>query len=179
MSRAALGLLLGFALASSACTHGHAIDVTDANPLDPDAGPVEQSPPQEPAALLAWLVQGYYEDWHCEPEAHPARPPGAHGSDRICSNDVLAGAGPDGDFPIGAASVKELIRDGRVDGWAVAVKAAAESGDDGAGWYWYERSDGEVYGEGRGFTGCTGCHAGAGPSFAPTARDFVFTQVAP
>jgi hypothetical protein len=169
--------VLLLALLLPACDDGHAVAVADASPLDPDAGAIEQSPPQRPAELLTWLGQGYYKTWHCEAAAHPARPPGAHGANRICSNDLLAGAGPAGDFPIGAASVKELVDGDEITAWAVAVKAAADSGPDGAGWYWYEGGPDGIDGEGRGYTGCTDCHGGAGPSFAPTARDFVFTQV--
>jgi hypothetical protein len=171
MSRYVLALFL------VACDQSHAIVVGDADPRAPDAGPIEQNPPTSPEELLAWLGQGYYRSWHCEPEPHPARPPGPHGTNRICSNDRLAGAGATDPFPIGAASVKELVDGDHVEGYAVAVKAAPESGEDGAGWYWYEEVGGTVYGEGRGFTGCTGCHEDAGPSFAPNARDFVFTQV--
>jgi len=176
MRRFLLALYLG---AAAACDEGHAVAVPDADPGAPDGGPRAQSPPMTAPELLAWLAERHYEAWHCEPAPHEARPPGPHGTTRICSNDLLAAAGPSGAFPIGAASVKELIDGDRVTGWAVAVKAAAESGAAGEGWYWYERGDGETYGDGRGFTGCTDCHRRADARFAPTARDFVFTQVMP
>jgi len=73
--------------------------------------------------------------------------------------------------------VKELTDGSNMYGWAVAVKLASASGASGTGWYWYEETDGQVYMEGTGIGACTGCHAQASPRFAPSARDFVFTQV--
>src|SRR5262245_12272661 len=90
-----------------------------------DAGAPESLPPTSPAELLPWLEAGHYRDWVCESQAHDARPPGAHGSTRICSNALLAGAGPSGAFPVGAAAVKELVGGDSVYGWAVSVKTAA------------------------------------------------------
>ncbi len=146
--------------------------------LDTGSGPVpeperemivvdDQSPPVAHVELVPWLADGAYQTWACEPEAHPARPPGAHGSNRICSNELLSGS-TDGRYPIGAASVKELVRDGEVTGFAVMRKLA----DTGASndWYWYEAFGDTVLAEGRSPNGCTGCHSGA-------PRDFIFTRV--
>jgi hypothetical protein len=143
----------------------------------PDASaPSTQLPPTQRAALEAWLAAGSYRSWRCEAREHAARSPGAHDVTRICSNDALSAA-PDGPFPVGAASVKELYEaaGGGVIGYAVAVKVA--SGGGGDAWYWYERSRGTVYAAATGVALCTGCHSTAGRDFAPTSRDHVFTVV--
>ncbi len=127
----------------------------------------DQSPPVTHAELVPWLADGAYQTWACEAEAHPARPPGAHGSNRICSNQLLSQSA-DGRYPIGAASVKELVRGGEVTGYAVMRKLA----DTGAAgdWYWYEAFGESVVAEGRSPGICTGCHTSA-------PRDFIFTRV--
>lgn len=138
--------------------------------MNQDASPPlpEQLPPTRRAELDAWLAQGHYTRWRCEPAPHDARPPGAHGRNRICSNEALATAGGAGEFPVGAASVKELWDGAAVRGFAVAVRVAPGGG--GSGWYWYERAGSSVFADGLGPPLCTGCHSGA-------ARDFVFTVV--
>jgi hypothetical protein len=139
----------------------------DAASATPDAGDVSQTPPTgDAAALEAWLAAGHYLTWHCEPEPHPARPPGAHGRNRICSNDALAAA--TAPYPVGAASVKELHGASGIVGYAVSSKQQAESAN-GAGWYWYERFGGTTYADGPGVSLCTGCHV--------DATDYVFTRV--
>jgi hypothetical protein len=157
----------------SACADQPAgVDIVDAG-----RSSAMQRPPTSPAELLPWLEAGQYRAWDCEAEPHAARPPGAHGSTRICANALLAGAGPSGAFPVGAAAVKELVGGDTLYGWAVSVKTG-ESGAAGEGWYWYEVVEGDVYAEGFGIAACSGCHADADASFAATARDLVFTQVA-
>jgi len=81
----------------------------------------DEVPPMGHAALTAWLADGHYLTWACEPEAHPARPPGAHGANRICSNTALSSS-ESGTFPIGASSVKELYSNGSLNGYAVGRK---------------------------------------------------------
>ena len=145
--------------------------------VDPRAdlamGPSDQRPPVGTADLEAWLAAGSYKAWHCETAAHPARPPGAHGTNRVCSNDLLS-ASTSGDFPVGAASVKELYSGASVTGYTVAVRVAAGAGGDK--WWWYERAgSGAPFANGLGDSGspksvCVSCHSGA-------ARDFVYTQV--
>lgn len=132
--------------------------------MDPIAG---QLPPQGRAALVPWLAQGHYLGWACEGEPHPARPPGAHGSNRICSNAALS-ASTSGTFPIGAASVKELYRDSELIGYAVGRKVSA--GTDANSWYWYEAFGASTVADSIGAGLCAGCHDGA-------PRDNVFTQV--
>ena len=133
--------------------------------MQPGADP--QLPPQGHAALSGWLAAGHYLAWACEPAPHAARPPGAHGTNRICSNTLLSAADA-GTYPIGAASVKELYRDSAIDGYAVGVKVTA--GDDAASWYWYELIGTSVVADGVGRALCANCHADA-------PRDHVFTQV--
>ena len=153
--------------------------LTDAGaPRDDDASvPALDLPPTDDRdALEAWLAEGRYLGWNCEEAPHPARPPGAHRANRICTNDVLSEA-PLGAFPRGSAAVKELYdAAGAINGYAVSVKLDDESAS-GNGWYWYERIGARIYADGRGETLCTSCHAGAGTGFAPTARDYVFTVV--
>lgn len=124
-------------------------------------------PPYGDSQLSAWLAAGYYNSWSCEPAPHPARPPGAHGANRICSNSLLA-ASANGPYPIGAASVKELYRDGSLVGHAVGRKLATAS--EGASWYWYEAVRSDVVADGVDASLCSDCHDGA-------PRDFVFTHV--
>lgn len=134
---------------------------------DPQGDP--QLPPQGHTPLKAWLEAGHYQAWTCEAEAHPARPPGAHGSNRICSNAALS-ASANGTYPVGAASVKELYQNGRVTGFAVGLKLA--EGDAASSWYWYEAFGNNVIADGANRGICVNCHAGA-------PRDYVFTHVRP
>ena len=88
-----------------------------------------QLPPTSGGAeLTAWIQSGYYKSWHCEMSSHPAGPHGAHGTNRICSNNVLAAAGTTGDYPVGAASVKELYSGATVNGYAISVRVQAGAG---------------------------------------------------
>lgn len=134
------------------------------------ASPTSQVPPQERAALQRWLATGAYKMWHCEARVMDPRPNGAHGRNRVCSNEAVATHGDDRDpFPVGAASVKELYGsdDAAPTGYAVAVKV--KPGDSGDDWYW---SEGGL--EGVGVSICVGCHAQA-PRFG--GRDFVYVLV--
>jgi hypothetical protein len=137
-----------------------------------DAPPVtsddSQLPPQGHAAVTTWLAAKHYLSWACEDAPHPARPPGAHGTNRICSNAALS-ASASGAYPPGAASVKELYNsNGTINGYAIARKLPNGSG--GASWYWYERINTSVVADSIGAGLCTSCHEDA-------ARDFVFTRV--
>ena len=135
-----------------------------------DAGPVSGDPqlaPQGHAALTTWLQEGHYLAWACEDAPHPARPPGAHGTNRICSNAALSGS-TDGDYPIGAVSVKELYRNGSINGHAVGRKVAG--GTAASSWYWYENIGGSVVADSIGAGLCAGCHEDA-------PRDYIFTRV--
>lgn len=128
------------------------------------------SPPRRTAAsAAAWLGTGEYLTWRCEQTSHPARPGSAHSRNRICSNELIATTPADAPFPIGAASVKELLDDSdRIEGYAFIEKAAASG--DGSGWFWYEVANGTTYADSYGSALCAGCHRDA-------PHDFVFTVV--
>lgn len=131
-----------------------------------------------PEAVRAWLDKKLYTKWACEPAAHPRRPGSGHSANRICSNAALSAHGA-GEFPVGAASVKELYdSSGSPSGYAMALKQGPGSGE---AWYWYERIGESVVENGRGDSGsaksiCVSCHAGAGQS-GQSGHDQVFTQV--
>src|SRR5688572_18664812 len=94
-----------------------------------------ERPPTTAAEMTSWLESGAYLGWACESEAHAARSPSPHGSNRICSNAVLSAHGT-GEFPIDAASVKEIYQGENIVGFAVYRKVTAGAGD---AFYWYER----------------------------------------
>ncbi|HEU4729022.1 MAG TPA: hypothetical protein VFT22_14055 [Kofleriaceae bacterium] len=145
-----------------------------------------------------WLAEGSYKTWACELAPHKFRDPSPHGFNRICSNDLIAGAATGtGAWPKGAAAVKELYAsetDTTPVGYAVYLKTDADSAG-GANWYWYERvpltSDAPhdangIVADGKGTGGtalsiCVGCHAAAGSDTAHTpsigGRDQVYTPV--
>jgi hypothetical protein len=149
-------------LLAAACGDGPA---SYGDPLDDP-----QLPPRGFEDVLTWLEAGHYLDWACEEAPHPARPGSGHGTNRICSNDLLSGAAEGtGPYPVGAAAVKELLgSDGAIRLYAVYRKVTAGSGGDT--WYWYEGHRGDVIANGEGDGTCTGCHARA-------PRDFVYTVV--
>jgi hypothetical protein len=125
----------------------------------PSPTPLEQVPTSG-QDLLPWLQAGSYLGWRAESEIHQSA--GPHGRVRVFLNDALYDS-LDGDLPqhpAGSAAVKELYDIGAdvVRGWAVEVKVQAES-DLGAGWYWYESFNGNVFADGFGVRGCTVCHS--------------------
>ena len=127
-----------------------------------------QLPPQGRAELQTWLTAGHYKSWACEEAPHAARPPGAHGINRICSNAALS-ASADGTYPAGAASVKEIFTSaGQIRGYAVGRKLI--EGDAAGSWYWYEAVGSTIYADGTNASVCVNCHETAD-------RDFVFTHV--
>jgi hypothetical protein len=155
-----------------------------------------QQPPRGASAVEAWLAEGDYKGWNCEPAVHEARSPSPHGFNRICSNDLLS-ATVSGPWPQGAAAVKELYTslDATTPaGYSVYLKTADDSAG-GANWYWYERlppADAVKFGlpelvaDGLGDTGnaksiCVSCHVAAGTDAehtpSPGGRDQVYTPV--
>ena len=131
------------------------------------------------AEIDAWIAKGDYKAWHCETAPHASRSPSPHGPNRICSND-LSNAHGTGEYPTGAASVKELYDTGstKIIGYAMARKMSAGAGDS---WYWYE-TNGSVVANGLGKSGsdadfCVGCHSKAGSDAMHSGHDFVYTQV--
>jgi len=158
-----------------------------------------QTPPTSGRTdIEKWLTAASYKTWACEPAIHASRSPSPHGFNRICSNDVIAGA-PAGTaaWPKGAAAVKELYTSMTATtpaGYAVYLKTEADSAG-GANWYWYERvpatsdapkdANGTVAdgmgGNGAAMTICVGCHTAAGTDAAhtpsPGGHDQVYTPV--
>lgn len=138
---------------------------TDAQ-SQPDAASAAQNPPTNRKELMAWLAKKHYLSWRCESQVMNARPNGAHGRNRVCSNNLAstASAGP---YPVGAASVKELYAGNQVVEYAVSVKVKSEG--KATDWYWFEGNT-----EGLGISGCAGCHSQAS-SYG--GRDYVYIQV--
>jgi hypothetical protein len=152
----------------------------DASSVGPSAGDEQTPATGSPEAVRAWLDQKLYTKWACEPSAHPRRPGSGHAANRICSNGKLSTHRPEtGEFPVGAASVKELYdSSGAPSGYAMAVKQSLGGGE---AWYWYELIGESVVANGRGDSGsaksiCVSCHEGAGQG-GQSGHDQVFTQV--
>jgi hypothetical protein len=126
-----------------------------------DDGSPDSLPPIDADALLPWLEGEPYLIWAAESGPHVSA--GPHGSAvRTFFNAALAEAAAAGadEYPIGAATVKELFDgSGERSGWAVMVKL--ELGQGGDGWYWYESVGASVYADGTGVALCTGCHSSA------------------
>ena len=168
----------------------------------PAAATTDQLPPITGYKdVEAWLTKGAYKDWHCETAVHAARSPSPHGMNRICNNaKITAQPAGKGEYPVGAASVKELFDDAgtSIIGYAVAVHTSA--GGDTSNWYWYERNPSinapaksgsaglvaDGIGPNEGIAGgptekvCTGCHTAAGsdaPHITTDSHDFVYTHV--
>jgi len=167
----ALAFVLGAAGACDPSTGGE----VGAYPVD------SQRPPTTGKSdIEAWLAQGHYKSWHCEPAPHPSRRGSPHGTNRICSNDLLsAHDGPGPGWPVDAAGVKEFFdASGAPIGYAMYRHVTAGSG--GGDWYWYERIEGVVADglgtEGKALDSCVGCHQSAGQN-GQTGHDLVFTQV--
>src|SRR5262249_57574633 len=120
------------------------------------------------AGMGGGLARGFHQSGRCEPQPHPARPFGAHGETRICSNDLLSAA-QGGEFPVGSASVKEIHSGSQISGYAVSLHNFAETS--GGTWYWYERV-GSGTTEGQGAAVCVDCHRRAGAAPQPSAPPF-------
>ncbi len=88
-----------------------------------------------------------------------ARPKGAHGRNRVCSNELLSGA-TTGPYPPGAATVKELF-DAQENPIGLAVGLKVAPGSDPITWYWYERLRGSTAADGVAVPVCAGCHGQA------------------
>lgn len=136
-----------------------------------------QLPPMGDRLLLPWLNTGYYKSWKCEVASHPARPNGAHGTNRICSNDLLS-QNNSGEFPVGAAAVKELYSGAQISGYAVYRKLAPGGCET---YYHYERFGLDPNGGGFAADGvapslCVNCHSQAG-SQGNSGHDCVYTIV--
>ena len=150
-----------------------------------------QTPPMSGHVdIQAWLAEGHYLSWTCEADPHAATiGVSPHGMQRICSNDLMAAHG-DGEYPVGASAVKELMMDdGTRYGWAVSLHFQA--GTEGDSWYWYEQvhadhpaphDENGVVADGVGNSGpamsiCVSCHSAAGLDADHPGHDFVYVQV--
>ncbi|MDX2018807.1 MAG: hypothetical protein SF187_01095 [Deltaproteobacteria bacterium] len=125
-----------------------------------------QLPPTNRKALEAWIEKGFYKAWKCESSVMKARPNGAHGRNRVCSN-ALASANAGGPYAVGAASIKEIYSGDKISVYAASVKV--KEGTAANTWYWYEGSI-----EGIGISACAGCHA---QSAQYGGHDYVYIQV--
>jgi hypothetical protein len=120
------------------------------------------------ANIDAWLVKEEFARWKCEPKATGASRDDAHGANRVCSNNLMS-ASANGDFPVGAANVKELFDSNGVrKGFAFAVKVKAGRAEDT--WYWYEKIGSRIVANGVSDSTCTGCHS-------KSPRDYVYVRV--
>lgn len=159
----------------------------------PGMGDAQTPPTIGYEGIEAWLSAGSYKNWHCEPAPHLPRSPSPHkGQNRICSNDLLSGAGP-GEYPVGSAAVKELFDDtgATLNGYAVYLHT--KPGTTSNTYYWYERvplssaaphdpvtgvvSDGFGGGMAAPEVICVSCHKAAGSDAAHSGHDYVYTQV--
>ena len=134
-----------------------------------------QTPPAEGTALDAWLLTGAYKSWACESGPMSPRPNGAHGRNRVCSND-LAHMNSGGEYAVGAASVKEVF-DGGTQIIGYAVSRHTKAGQTADTWYWYEKSGGRALADGVGPALCNGCHSAAGTDAGHQGHDYVYLQV--
>jgi hypothetical protein len=160
---------------------GDASAPRDAGPT-PDAGATpgnDETPPTgDSAAILKWLDAKTYAKWACEPAPHAARAGSAHSKNRVCSNGLASKHGA-GEYPVGAASVKELFdANDKPSGHAYSLKTAAGGAE---AWYFFEVLGTSVVANGQATSGspktlCAACHEGAGQG-GQTGHDFVFTQV--
>jgi hypothetical protein len=145
-------------------------EVLEAN--DELVGTAQLPPTGNAAAISTWLKSGVYKAWKCEAAAHTGRGISPHGMNRICSNTALR-TSVAGNYPVGAAGVKEIYTGSKISGYAFYRKLKAGAGADK--WYWYEDLNNAVQANGPGTSGipktvCADCHSSA-------PRDFVFTQV--
>jgi hypothetical protein len=131
--------------------------------LPPAAARASDVPPTDGPSLLKWLQAGNYKQW--PKESGPHRSMGPHqGLVVTYLNPVLDGSmtAKAAAHPKGSAAVKELQdSNGKLTGWALSVKTAADS-DGGKGWYWYEilgtTAGGNVAAQANGVPLCSACH---------------------
>lgn len=135
-------------------------------------GTDQVTPQGSDATMDAWFKKGDYKAWKCEPAVHDQTGSSPHGKVRVCSNTLLSGSTGSGEYPVGAATVKELYDSAgtTILGYASGLKIAAGTGPET--WYWFDRPSTSVAFNGKGSVGnfCVACH-----SKAP--RDHIFIQV--
>jgi hypothetical protein len=154
----------------------------------------EQSPVMgTDADTKAWLDKGFYKKWKCEDASHDARSPSPHGKNRICSNDLSVSNGA-GEYPVGAANVKELYDEAGTNIIGYAIETHVKAGNGADAWYWYEFNPAVGAPPKDGVTGlvanglatddkgpeatiCVGCHSAAGTDAKHFGHDFVYSQI--
>lgn len=131
-------------------------------------------PPPDGDKWFVYLQADVYKSF---PHTENVRPSaGPHADIRVFMNPVLSQSMASGakTHPAGAAAIVEEFRDGKPAGWAVMLKAQAESAQ-GDGWYWYEvLSDTDakrVLADGPGVKYCVDCHK--------AGKDFVRSTTTP
>jgi hypothetical protein len=99
---------------------------------------IDAQVPTNAAELQQWLATGGYKVWAHESKQHPSDGPHAETVVTFISPSLAQSLAAKAKVhPRGAASVKELYKDGKHMGWAVSVKTADDSAS-GQNWYWYE-----------------------------------------
>jgi hypothetical protein len=143
------------ALARALLACGSADDA--ACPADTACKGTAQSPAVGAKAdIEAWFASGAYLKWKCEAPGVGAGRDDAHGPNRVCSNDLLS-ASSSGDFPVGAANVKELREsNGAIKGYAFMLKVKPGGGS--GNWYWYEKTGSRTVANAVADSSCTSCH---------------------
>jgi hypothetical protein len=150
-------------------------------------------PPEDPRQLPPitstddinnWLADGYYKTWHCEPAIRDPLGVSPHGKSRTCSNELLSTLPDTGEYPVGAASVKELAdNNGSLKGYSISRHVAA--GSRASTWFWFERNiQGTVVAAGTGERMpqdvCSNCHVRAADATftgIEGGHDYVFLQI--
>jgi hypothetical protein len=191
MSRSAFSLAPLLALVACSASSSSPSGASDASAADDtgvvDAGTGDTStddttqlpPTSDGAAVEAWLAQGFYKSWACDPMMRTPKPPSGNTMTRICTNAVGAAAGS-GEYPVGAAFVEEAgDANGVVTGRAVQRKVAS-GGAEAIYWYGKFLADSAPLAVGLGSDAtvksqCVDCHSRAGAD-AGIGHDFVFTQ---
>lgn len=159
-------------LFSAVCLATLALGACSSDAMEPppaSKGTAQLPPTTNGGDVEVWLATAQYKQWNCETSSHPQIKVSPHGTNRVCSNDLITGyaGGAAQERPAGSAAVKELYDDSAtLVGYAVSVKLADTSAG-GKNWYWYERAPTGVVADGKGDAGvpkslCVGCHAGAG-----------------
>jgi len=133
--------------------------------------------PTEKNALFKYLKEGTYKTLPAkEARKHASRGPHTKFGlpVQVYLNGTLDASLKAGSasHPAGSAAVKEMFdKDGKLEGWAVMLKTAADS-DGGKGWFWYEITSttdpSNPVRIGNGVPLCFGCHA--------TGADYVLTD---
>lgn len=138
------------------------------NDAGADSAAAGDIPPSGATELAAWIQAGSWRSWKCEAAPHGPRGNSPHGMNRICQNSIVtAAASGSGDFPVGAAFVKEIY-DAMGSPMAVFVDTRRSATPGAAGWQFFMRGNDGMTMDNAPF--CATCHQGA-------PRDFSFTIV--